>query len=94
MYTELTQAELLLALMHYDIARADRLVCAVVVDHRLSAGRVFRPDLDAESVWGAISSPELELIGVAVGVKRAIDRATAFKLGIGTSLVNYVDGYL
>lgn len=85
---------MVLLAVHDDTPATDGLIETVVIHYSLDTRWVFRPDLDAESVWGAISSPELELIGVAVGVKRAIDRATAFKLGIGTSLVNYVDGYL
>jgi len=63
--------------VHDDVASADRLVEAVVIDHIFFSGG-FPPDLDSEGIGGAIVGPELELVGAAIGVESPVDGCAGY----------------
>ena len=74
--------------MHNDVATADGLVGAVVVDHGFYAV-IFRPDLDAEGVRAAIPGPQHKFVGVPVVIQRAVEGTAALELGVGATLVDH-----
>ena len=74
--------------MHHDASATNGLAEAVIVDQML-ASAILPPDLDAESVGGPITGPEHEFVGIAIGVKCAIDRTAALELGVRPGLIDH-----
>ena len=74
--------------VHHDVAGADRLGSTVVIHIMLASG-IFPPNADTEGIERSISSPQHEVVDVAVGICCPIDQTCAFELGVGASLVDH-----
>ncbi len=80
-----------LLVLDLDIAAADRLVKAIVVDDNLIAPRDLVPNPDPEGVVAArieIFGPEHELVALA-WPRVAVDGAGPLVLGVGAALVDH-----
>lgn len=74
--------------MHDDTPATNGRVETVIVDD-MCACAILPPDLNTEGVRRAIASPKHEFVGIAIGIKRAIDCAAALELGVVATLVDH-----